>query len=68
MPAAIRPGTAAARAPGIEWPEFEAPAAHGLVRNVNAAFSEKVFNIAETQREKRKYSETACWMIEGGNR
>ena len=48
-------------------PEFQHPAAHALVGDVEPAFGKQFFDIAVGKREAQ-VEHTACWMIIGGKR
>ena len=51
IPTIVRPWTTTAQLPSIGRTEFDSPAAHGFVGNLDAAFGKEIFDIAEAQRE-----------------
>src|SRR3954471_18657629 len=48
-------------------PEFQNPAPHRFIGNLEAALGQEILHIAIAQ-VKRRYSQIACWMIGGGKR
>ena len=51
MPAITRPRTAPSQRPGDRRSEFEHPAAHALIGNIEPALGEQLLNIAIAQAE-----------------
>ena len=51
MPAIAWPRTAAPQPSCDNWPEFQHPAAHRLVRDIDPALGEKLLHIAVAQGE-----------------
>jgi hypothetical protein len=51
MPSIARPRTNLPQPPCNQWPEFQDPAAHALVGDVEPAFGKQFFDIAVAKRE-----------------
>ncbi len=51
MPTLVGGRMRSSEALGVGEPKLDRPAADGLIRNVDAALSEHVFDVAEAQRE-----------------
>jgi hypothetical protein len=67
VPTPIRAGTQSPERTGIAQPELQRPAPDGLIGNLLPRSASR----SSTSRKLRgnlKYSQTACWMITGGNR
>ncbi len=54
-----------AELPGVGWPEPGNPASDRLVAQIETPFSQEILDVRRL-RLKRKYSQTACWTIDGG--